>query len=113
MLPKLASVKEYDMEREVFLGLPIQVVSKIKEQLSILDQAYGEGRMSIDNIGGYIQVIQNASEWNDFLEEEKIDSELYEMVEHVNNEYFYLVYVLSDDFSVGVIALQRVTGIIV
>ena len=35
MLPKLASVKEYDMESEVFLALPIQVISKIKEQLSI------------------------------------------------------------------------------
>ena len=111
MLPKLASMKEYNMKNEYFLGLPIEVISKIKEQLVILDEAYGESRRSIDNIGGYIQVIQSASEWNEFLEVEQVERELYEFVEHVNNEYIYMVYILSDDFSIGVIVPQSMVDI--
>lgn len=111
MLPKLASMKEYNMKNEYFLGLPIEVISKIKEQLVILDEAYGSDRSSIENTGGYIQVIQSALEWNEFLEIEQIERELYEFVEHVNNEYIYMVYILSDDFSIGVIVPQSMVDI--
>lgn len=111
MLPKLASIEEYNMKNECFLGLPIEVISKIKEQLVTLDEAYGENRRSIDSIGGYIQVIQSALEWNEFLEVEQVERELYEFVEHINDDYIYIVYVLNDDFSVGVVVPQSMVDI--
>lgn len=108
MLPKLASIKEYDMNYQQFSVLPIEVNSKIKEQLMILDEAYGVGRSSIENIGGYIQVIQTASQWKEFIKTEQIDKELYEFVEFISIEYVYMVYVVGNDFSIGVITPKDV-----
>lgn len=108
MLPRLATIREFEMNNECFFGLPKEVVSKMKEQLSILDEAYGKNRSVIENSGGYIQVIENVSEWNAFLVEEQIEENLYEFVETINNEYVYIVYVISSDFSIGVIVLREI-----
>lgn len=111
MLPKLATVNDLGMNNEYFLGLPKEVLSKMKEQLSILDEAYGEERNIVENSGGYIQVIENTSEWNKFISEEQIEEELYEFVEGINNEYAYMVYVIGNDFSIGVIVSKEIINL--
>ena len=92
MLPKIATLKEYEMKNEYFLDLPKEVISKMKEQLNILDDAYGTDRTCIEKSGGYIQILKSTSEWNAFVAIEQIDESLYEFVERINNEYIYMVY---------------------
>ena len=111
MIQKIGTMKEFQMNHQDLAVLPEKVQLKIQEIISILDEAYGSDRNVLEELGGFVQVIQTPSQWKQFLETNYIDKEMYEFVEDINGQYSYLLYLKSDDYSIAVIAPKEILDI--
>lgn len=111
MIQKIGTVKEFHMNNQYLVVLPNEVRVKIEEIVSILDEAYGSDRNVLEELGGFVQVVQTTSQWKEFVKDNCIDKELYEFVEDINGQYVYLLYLKSDDYSIAVIVPKYIVDI--
>lgn len=111
MLPKIGTKEGYSLDKGAFLSLPQEVLLKIEDIIDVLDSAYGEARNIMTDLGGFVQVVQTFSQWKQFVEDNYIDKDLYEFVEAIEGQYLYVLYVVSADYSIAVIAPKYVIDI--
>lgn len=111
MIQKIGTVKEFHMNYQDLVVLPNEVQLKIQEIVSILDEAYGSERNVLQDLGGFVQVVKTTSQWREFVKDNCIDKELYEVIENINGQYVYLLYLKSDDYSIAVIAPKDIVNI--
>lgn len=111
MLQKIGTINDFQMNYQEVLALPDEVRLKIQEIVNVLDEAYGSDRNVFEELGGFLQVVETASQWKEFVRDTGIDKELYEFVEDINGQYIYLLYLKSDDYSIAVIAPKDVVDI--
>lgn len=53
-------------------------------------------------------MVRSDCEWKEFLENNRIDKLDYEFVEAINDEYVYILYLLSSDYSVAVLIKRSI-----
>lgn len=103
MFPRVGTTKDIELNKESLSTLPSELVSKMKEIVEILDTNYSADRNILESLGGYCQVVQSDCEWKEFLKNSRVDKLAYEFVESINDEYVYILYMMSSDYSVAVL----------
>ena len=100
---ELDKVKDYSSE----------IKEKIREQVEILDNCYGENRDLKKDLGGYIAIIQSKKDI-EVLKQEHLD--IYKDIaefqivlqEDVKEKWLYVLFTLSSDYVIGIIGSNQV-----
>ena len=98
------------------MGLEVNVISTIEEQLNILDESYGVGRDIDEDLGGYVLVLETK---NDVIEvkENILKDVIAEYVDDIECEggkqYCLSLFLLSSDYAVVVVATKELMDILI
>ena len=98
------------------MGLEVNVISTIEEQLNILDESYGIKRNIDTDLGGYVLVLETK---NDVIEaKENILKDI--IVEYVDDieceggkQYSLSLFLLSSDYAVVVVSTKELMDILI
>lgn len=98
------------------MGLEVNVISTIEEQLNILDESYGIKRNIDTDLGGYVLVLETK---NDVIEakENILKDIIAEYVDDIECEggkqYCLSLFLLSSDYAVVVAAPKELMDILI
>lgn len=98
------------------MGLEVNVISTIEEQLNILDESYGIKRNIDTDLGGYVLVLETK---NDVIEakENILKDIIAEYVDDIECEggkqYCLSLFILSSDYAVVVVATKELMDILI
>lgn len=98
------------------MGLEVNVISTIEEQLNILDESYGIKRNIDTDLGGYVLVLETK---NDVIEakENILKDIIAEYVDDIECEggkqYCLSLFLLSSDYAVVVVATKELMDILI
>lgn len=98
------------------MGLEVDVISTIKEQLNILDESYGAERNIDSDLGGYVLVLETKE---DVIEakENILNDTIPEYVDNIECEggkqYCLSLFLLSSDYAVVVVATKELMDVLV
>ena len=105
----VGKVKELDKVKKY----SSKIKEKIREQVQILDNCYGENRNLKKDLGGYIAIIQSKEDI-EALKQEHLDIYKdiaeFEIVlqEDVNEKWVYILFTLSSDYVIGIIGSTKI-----
>lgn len=98
------------------IGLEVNVVSTIEEQLNILDESYGVERNVDTDLGGYVLVIEAKDDVIE-VKENILKGIIAEYVDDIKCEggkqYCLSLFLLSSDYAVIVVATKELMDILV
>ncbi len=88
--------------------LPKEVIDRIKQITSVLDESYGSHRNPANDLGGFVVVIESPSDFeslqNDFLDVRDASAEYVDRLDCESGEsWLSVLYLLSSDFAINLI----------
>ncbi|MGU8437875.1 hypothetical protein ACV3OB_11500 [Clostridium perfringens] len=105
LIEQLKEIKDY----------PIEVIQSISETIEILNENYGENRDVDKDLGGYVLVVENIGDVKE-LKSGMLKDILPEYTDKIicseGVNYTSSLFLLSDDFSVVVIADEELSKIL-
>lgn len=98
------------------MGLEVNIVSTIEEQLNILDESYGSERDIDAELGGYVLVLETKDDVIE-VKENILKDIIAEYVDDIECEggkqYCLSLFLLSSDYAVIVVATKELIDILV
>ena len=105
---KVGTMKELELIQNQVEKLPRAVTEEVRGIVNILDDAYGDTRNVETDLGGFVAIVQYNEDFLILQQEHLVRLEDYEFIEPIqvdtNTEYAYVLYQVSDDYAVAVIA---------